>query len=188
MWVADKVLCALLYFFSVYFLTNELRQMYHSSFEYFSSIWNYCDFLPPTLIIAIVSIKLRVQFCNTYKFLIFKYRYLSRWQPYLDPSAGLIPCTCKLPHVDQTFVLHENLQRNRLFGEDHLRVHIRYARFPLHLLNMPDCLQRGFHSHRWSIQVRQWRSWQVPGHKLGPRLRIYIRIGCWRYKSRQLRL
>jgi hypothetical protein len=35
LWTADKVLCALLYFFSVYFLSNELRQMYHSGFGYF---------------------------------------------------------------------------------------------------------------------------------------------------------
>jgi hypothetical protein len=34
-WVADKVLAALLYFFSVYFLTNELRQMYHAGLGYF---------------------------------------------------------------------------------------------------------------------------------------------------------
>ena len=59
MWVADKVLCALLLLFSVYFLSNELRQMYHSGIYYLTSPWNYCDFLPSSLIIAIVSIKLR---------------------------------------------------------------------------------------------------------------------------------
>jgi hypothetical protein len=62
MWVADKVLCALLLFFSVYFLQNELRQMYLSGLDYLSSFWNYVDFLPSSLIIAIVSIKLNMQF------------------------------------------------------------------------------------------------------------------------------
>lgn len=64
MWIADKVLCAFLYFFSVYFLSNEIRQMYHAGFDYFKSPWNYCDFLPSSLIISIVSIKLREQFCK----------------------------------------------------------------------------------------------------------------------------
>ena len=35
LWTADKVLCAFLYFFSIYFLSNELRQMYHSGLGYF---------------------------------------------------------------------------------------------------------------------------------------------------------
>lgn len=62
MWVADKVLCALLYLFSCYFLQNELRQMYMSGWAYLSSFWNYVDFLPSSLIIAIVSVKLKMQF------------------------------------------------------------------------------------------------------------------------------
>jgi hypothetical protein len=66
MWVADKVLCALLYVFSVYFLSNEIRQMYHSGWGYLGQMWNYCDFLPSSLIIAIVSIKLREQFCKNF--------------------------------------------------------------------------------------------------------------------------
>lgn len=60
MWVAEKVLCAFLYFFSIYFLSNELRQMYHAGISYFAQPWNYIDFMPPCLIIAIVSIKLRI--------------------------------------------------------------------------------------------------------------------------------
>ena len=63
-WVADKVLCALLLLFSVYFLTNEVRQLIHNGFGYLASFWNYVDLLPPCLIIAIVSIKLKVQFCK----------------------------------------------------------------------------------------------------------------------------
>jgi hypothetical protein len=65
LWTADKVLCALLYFFSVYFLSNELRQMYHSGFGYFGQIWNYVDFTPSIIIICIVSIKLRIQYCKS---------------------------------------------------------------------------------------------------------------------------
>jgi len=64
LWTADKVLCALLYFFSVYFLSNELRQIYTHGFGYFGSFWNYVDFIPSTLIICIVSVKLRIQFCK----------------------------------------------------------------------------------------------------------------------------
>jgi len=64
MWTADKVLCAILYFFSVYFLSNEMRQIYHSGFGYFGQIWNYVDFIPSILIICIVSIKLRTQYCK----------------------------------------------------------------------------------------------------------------------------
>jgi hypothetical protein len=43
--------------------------MYHSGLEYFSLLWNYVDIIPPILIICIVSIKLRIQFC---KFCAFK--------------------------------------------------------------------------------------------------------------------
>jgi hypothetical protein len=68
LWAADKVLCAILYFFSVYFLCNELRQMYHSVLGYFNQIWNYVDFIPSILIICIVSIKLRIQYCKYYRY------------------------------------------------------------------------------------------------------------------------
>lgn len=60
MWVADKVLCALLILCSVYFLTNEVRQMYSAGWAYLTQFWNYVDFVPSCIIIAIVSIKLKV--------------------------------------------------------------------------------------------------------------------------------
>lgn len=60
MWVADKILCAFLLLFSVYFMTNEVRQAIMNGFDYLTSFWNYVDFLPSSLIICIVSIKLKV--------------------------------------------------------------------------------------------------------------------------------
>jgi hypothetical protein len=35
-WVADKVLCSLLYLFSVYFLQNEIKQMFNQGLGYFT--------------------------------------------------------------------------------------------------------------------------------------------------------
>jgi hypothetical protein len=48
-------LAAILYVFSTYFLINEVRQICHNFKDYFSSIWNYTDFLPPLMIYTIVS-------------------------------------------------------------------------------------------------------------------------------------
>lgn len=61
MLVADRVISAFLYLISIYFLQNEARQMYMSGWDYFSSIWNYADFIPPIFIIVIVSIHLKLQ-------------------------------------------------------------------------------------------------------------------------------
>lgn len=61
MWIGHNVLSALLYLFSIYFLTNEVRQLFLGGLEYFKSVWNYSDLLPPMLIIITVSLKL-----NTY--------------------------------------------------------------------------------------------------------------------------
>ena len=37
----------------------------------------------------------------------------------------------------------------RLLGEDHFRVHIWNAHFPLHLFDLPGCIQWGFQPHWW---------------------------------------
>jgi len=44
----------LLTLFSVYFLSNELKQLFENGFEYLLSMWNYIDFVPPILIILLV--------------------------------------------------------------------------------------------------------------------------------------
>ncbi len=49
-----------LYILSLYFMQNEIRQIYFSGFEYFTSIWNYADIIPPCLIVVIVSIHLKL--------------------------------------------------------------------------------------------------------------------------------
>ena len=39
---------------SVYFLKNELSQLYNDGLEYLYSMWNYIDLIPPILILIIV--------------------------------------------------------------------------------------------------------------------------------------
>ncbi|CDW78106.1 wd-40 repeat protein [Stylonychia lemnae] len=59
--VGDRVISAFLYLMSIYFLQNEIRQIYMSGLDYLSSIWNYADIIPPIFIIVIVSIHLKLQ-------------------------------------------------------------------------------------------------------------------------------
>ena len=60
MFYGNLTLSAILYFFSIYFLFNESRQIILSGLDYFKSIWNYSDILPPLLIIVIVSLKINL--------------------------------------------------------------------------------------------------------------------------------
>lgn len=64
MYIGHNVLAAFLYVFSIYFLINETRQLYLNGLEYFVSVWNYSDLLPPMLIIVVVTMKLNF-FYNT---------------------------------------------------------------------------------------------------------------------------
>ena len=67
MWVGHHVLAALLYLFSIYFLANEIRQLYLGGLEYFKSVWNYSDLLPPILIIITLSLKLNTFYNENYE-------------------------------------------------------------------------------------------------------------------------
>ncbi|CDW84531.1 wd-40 repeat protein [Stylonychia lemnae] len=60
--IADKVLSAILYVFSIYFLVNEVRQILNQGFTYMISVWNYTDILPPIFIITVVSLHLIVYY------------------------------------------------------------------------------------------------------------------------------
>lgn len=67
MWIGHNVLAAVLYAFSMYFLFNELRQLWVTGFDYLKSVWNYSDLLPPLLIIVIVSLKLNIFYNKEYE-------------------------------------------------------------------------------------------------------------------------
>ena len=64
MYQADIVISAILYAFSIYFLQNEIKQIWMGPLDYFKSIWNYCDFVPPCFIITIVSMHLKRNLCK----------------------------------------------------------------------------------------------------------------------------
>ena len=64
MYEANIVLSAILYCFSIYFLQNEIRQIIMGPLDYFKSIWNYSDLVPPCFIIAIVSMHLKRNMCK----------------------------------------------------------------------------------------------------------------------------
>ncbi|CDW75557.1 wd-40 repeat protein [Stylonychia lemnae] len=66
-WIGHNVLAALLYLFSIYFLSNEIRQFYVTGIDYLSSVWNYSDILPPILIIVVVSLKLNTYYNEDYE-------------------------------------------------------------------------------------------------------------------------
>eukprot|EP00347_Sterkiella_histriomuscorum_P006211 403353636 len=55
-------LAVILYVLSVYFLTNEIRQVINNGVEYFFSVWNYIDVLPIILIIIVISSHLSQQY------------------------------------------------------------------------------------------------------------------------------
>eukprot|EP00347_Sterkiella_histriomuscorum_P010355 403376619 len=54
--ITEKVIIALLYVFSIYFLFNESRQIINQGFRYLLSAWNYTDLLPPVFIITVISL------------------------------------------------------------------------------------------------------------------------------------
>lgn len=58
MYIGFLIVSAFNYAFSIYFLFNEVRQLSVAKLDYFKSIWNYSDLLPPLLIIIITSMKL----------------------------------------------------------------------------------------------------------------------------------
>jgi hypothetical protein len=66
-WIGHNILCAVLYLFSIYFLSNEVRQFWVTGIDYLSSVWNYSDLLPPILIIIVVSLKLNTYYNNDFQ-------------------------------------------------------------------------------------------------------------------------
>lgn len=73
--VGMYIISGCLYLFSCYFLQNEVRQIYISGFEYFTSVWNYADIIPPCFIIVIVSFQLKLLFSKIDDILCLLYSY-----------------------------------------------------------------------------------------------------------------
>ena len=60
--IITRITQAILYVLSIYFLVNESRQVMSSGISYLASVWNYVDFLPPFLIVAIISVHIAVYY------------------------------------------------------------------------------------------------------------------------------
>jgi hypothetical protein len=60
----ETISVAVLALFSMYLLKNEIGQLTESGLEYFLSIWNYLDIVPPTLIIVFLLLDYTVDFFN----------------------------------------------------------------------------------------------------------------------------
>ena len=60
--VVNYVIMVPLLIFAGYFIFMELRQLFKSGLSYFTSFWNYLDFLPPILLYVFVILELNGEF------------------------------------------------------------------------------------------------------------------------------